>query len=51
MKLVHDATASAAPIWDVGSASLLWVAENTVHRLHPGSATHTKTVVPQPIRR
>lgn len=51
MRLAWQATGSASPTWDVGSASLLWVAENTVHRLHPGSATHTETVVPQPIRR
>ena len=49
MKLLHGAQASASPTWDVGSASLLWVEGTTVHRLHPGSATHTETVVPQPI--
>jgi sugar lactone lactonase YvrE len=37
------------PIWDVGSASLLWVADTTVHRLHPGSETHTEIVLPQPV--
>ncbi|HJP78776.1 MAG TPA: SMP-30/gluconolactonase/LRE family protein [Pseudonocardiaceae bacterium] len=49
MKLVHDAALSSAPIWDAGSASLLWVERETVHRLHPGSETHSETVVPQPI--
>ena len=43
------ASAGSAPTWDVGSASLLWVTDTTVHRLHPGSRTHTETVVPQPI--
>jgi sugar lactone lactonase YvrE len=42
-------TPGYAPTWDVGSASLLWVADKAVHRLHPGSETHTETVVPQPI--
>ena len=49
MKLVHEATASTAPTWDVGSASLLWTEGSTVHRLHPGSDTRTETVFPQPI--
>jgi sugar lactone lactonase YvrE len=49
MKLLHEASASCAPTWDVGSASLLWVEDTTVHRLHPASGTHTETVVPQDI--
>ena len=49
MKLLHVAAASASPTWDVGSASLLWVEDATVHRLHPSSGTHTETVVPQAI--
>ena len=49
MRLAWQATGSASPTWDVGSASLLWVAGTSVHRLHPGSETHTETVVPQPI--
>ncbi|HEX3783589.1 MAG TPA: SMP-30/gluconolactonase/LRE family protein [Pseudonocardiaceae bacterium] len=42
---------AAVPIWDVGGASLLWVdaVANTVHRLHPGSGTQTKTVLRQDI--
>jgi sugar lactone lactonase YvrE len=49
VKLVRQATASASPTWDVGSASLLWIEGTTVHRLHPGSDTHAETVVPQPV--
>lgn len=49
MKLVHDGTASDAPSWDAGSASLLWVEGQTVHRLHPGSGAHAETALPQPI--
>jgi sugar lactone lactonase YvrE len=49
VKLVHDATASASPVWDVGSASLLWAEGTTVHRLHPASDTHAEIVVPQRI--
>lgn len=49
MKLVHEATFSAFPVWDVGSASLLWTEGSTVHRLHPGSDTHAETLVPQPV--
>lgn len=49
MNVVDESGESAAPTWDVGSASLLWVAGSTVHRLHPGSGTHTEFVVPQPI--
>ena len=49
MKLVHDGAFASAPTLDAGSASLLWVEGQTVHRLHPGSGTHSETVVPQPI--
>jgi len=42
---------AVAPVWDVGSASLLWVDDqaNTVHRLHPGSGVETETALPQGI--
>jgi sugar lactone lactonase YvrE len=49
LELLHDGTASASPTWDAGSASLLWVADTAVHRLHPGSGTHTETAFPQPV--